>query len=116
MVAMSSAVERAIQVLYGNEGAAKAIEEMKRENVGQADPSADASFTANQLGEDSISNAPTIRLVNSIIERAITERASDIHIEPTEAELKIRMRIDGLLRDILNVPRELQSSVGHERP
>ena len=112
MVAMSSAVERAIQVLYGNEGAAKAIEDMKREGLGQGEAGqTDAVFAANQIGDDAVSNAPTIRLVNSIIERSITERASDIHIEPGEAELKIRMRIDGLLRDILNVPRELQNSV-----
>ena len=112
MVALSSAIERAIQVLYGNEGAAKAIEEMKREAAVQADGgAADLAFAANQLGEDSVNNAPAIRFVNSVIERAITERASDIHFEPGESELKIRMRIDGLLRDILNVPRELQSSV-----
>ena len=113
MVAMSSAVERAIAVLYGNEGAAKAIEDMKREAAGQGGvemEDASNSFAANQLGDD-VSNAPTIRLVNSILERAINERASDIHIEPGEAELKIRMRIDGLLREILNVPRELQNSV-----
>ena len=81
MVAMSAAVERAIQVLYGNEGAAKAIEEMKRE--------------AAASGE----------------ERAVTERASDIHMEPRETEFSVRMRIDGLLRDILTVPRELQAAV-----
>jgi len=113
MVATASAVERAIQVLYGNEGAAKAIEEMKREAAASGDttPTADAAFVANQLGDDAVNSAPTIRLVNSIIERAITERASDIHLEPREGELQIRMRIDGLMRDILTVPKDLQPSV-----
>ena len=111
MVATSSAVERSIQVLYGNEGAAKAIEEMKREAASESGVSVDSAFVANQLGDDAVSSAPTIRLVNSIIERAITERASDIHIEPGEAELIVRMRIDGMLRDILTVPSELQASV-----
>ncbi len=113
MVATSAAVDRAIQVLYGNEGAAKAIEEMRREAAasGDAQPSQDSAFVSNQLGDDSINNAPTIRLVNSIIERAINERASDIHIEPRETDLHIRMRIDGLMRPILTVPRDLQSSV-----
>ena len=41
--------------------------------------------------------APTIRFVNSVIERAITERASDIHLEPQEGEMVVRMRIDGVL-------------------
>ena len=113
MVAMSSAVERAIQVLYGNEGAAKAIEEMKREAAITGDNSVavDAAFTSNQVGEESANQAPAIRLVNAIIERAVTERASDIHMEPRETEFSVRMRIDGLLRDILTVPRELQAAV-----
>ena len=113
MVAMSSAVERAIQVLYGNEGAAKAIEEMKREAAasGENTVSMDSAFAANQVGEESANQAPAIRLVNAIIERAVTERASDIHMEPRETEFSVRMRIDGLLRDILTVPRELQAAV-----
>ncbi len=113
MVAMSSAVDRAIQVLYGNEGAAKAIEEMKREAAvtGEGAVVLDQSFAANQVGEESANQAPAIRLVNAIIERAVTERASDIHMEPRETEFSIRMRIDGLLRDILTVPRELQAAV-----
>ena len=113
MVAMTSAVERAIQVLYGNEGAAKAIEEMRREAAagGETTAAVDTAFSGNTVGEDSISQAPAIRLVNAIIERAVTERASDIHMEPRETEFSIRMRIDGLLRDILTVPRELQAAV-----
>ncbi len=113
MVATSAAVERSIQVLYGNEGAAKAIEEMKREQAAsQQEVSVpDAAFVSNQLGDDSVNNAPTIRLVNAIIERAITERASDIHLEPRENELQVRMRIDGLMRYIMTVPRDLQGSV-----
>ena len=113
MVALPAAVERAIQVLYGNEGAAKAIEEMKREAAatGEGSVMLDSAFTVNQVGEDTANQAPAIRLVNAIIERAITERASDIHMEPRESELSIRMRIDGFLRDILTVPRELQAAV-----
>ena len=113
MVAKASAIEHSIQVLYGNEGAAKAIEEMKREAVASGDiaTSTDAAFVSNQLGDDAVNSAPTIRLVNSIIERAINERASDIHIEPRETEMQVRMRIDGMMRDILTIPKELQNSV-----
>lgn len=113
MIAMSSAIERAIQVLYGNVGAAKAIEEMKKEYAASddAEDTGDAAFAASFVGDESANQAPAIRLVNSIISRAVTERASDIHVEPREEQLSVRMRIDGLLRDILTVPRELQSSV-----
>ncbi|MBR3570927.1 MAG: Flp pilus assembly complex ATPase component TadA [Oscillibacter sp.] len=114
MVATADGVEHAIQILYSNENAAKAIEDMKREaaasgeNVG---PALDMNFVTTQLGDDSVNSAPTIRLVNSMIERAIQERASDIHIEPRETGLYVRMRIDGVMQEILTVPKDIQSSV-----
>ena len=113
MVATAAAVERAIQVLYGNEGAAKAIEEMRREAAakGETVAAVEAAFAANRIGDDSVSSAPTIRLVNSILERAVNEHASDIHMEAHEKEMKVRMRIDGVLHEILTVPKELQASV-----
>lgn len=113
MVSTSSAIEHAIAILYGNEGAAKAIEEMKREVAasGDTDFGEESAFVSNQLDDDSVNNAPTIRLVNSIIERAIAERASDIHLEPHEEEMIVRMRVDGVMRDILTVPKNLQRSV-----
>ena len=112
MIATASAIEHSITILYGNEGAARAIEEMKREAAASGESLVtDSAFVSNQLGEDAVNSAPTIRLVNSIIERAITERASDIHIEPRENELQVRMRIDGLMRSILSVPKNLQASV-----
>lgn len=53
--------------------------------------------------------APIIRLVNSLFAQAIKERASDIHIEPFEQELLIRLRIDGLLYDSFSPPKAIQS-------
>ncbi len=113
MVATASSIDHAIQTLYSNENAARAIEEMKREAAANGENAAvvDSAFVTNQLGDDSVNSAPTIRLVNSIIERAVNERASDIHIEPHEDGLQVRMRIDGMMRDILNVPKDLQSPV-----
>ena len=112
MVANAVSVERAIMVLYGNEGAARAIEEMRREfaQSGEITETPTQSFAANDM-DDPANSAPTIRLVNSIVERAVTERASDIHLEPRETEMVVRMRIDGLMRQILTVPRDLQKSV-----
>ena len=111
MVATNDSVMRAIMTLYGNEGAARAIEEMKRD-ARAAGTDDGGSFQTSTLGDDAdAQSAPTVRLVNSIIERAATERASDIHLEPREADLHVRMRIDGVLRTILTVPKELQASV-----
>ncbi|MEE0955968.1 MAG: GspE/PulE family protein [Eubacterium sp.] len=103
MIATKAAVDHAINVLYGNEGAAEAIAQMR----------AEAGISNSQVNtiEEETENAPTIRLVNSIIERAVNERASDIHFEPTKGDMVIRMRIDGRLHKILTVPSELQDSV-----
>ena len=108
MIATHRATEQAISRLYGSEGTARVIEEMKRE-AGSAGP----DIVPAQLAKDSDSSegAPTIRFVNSLIERAFAERASDIHLEPQEGEMVVRMRIDGLLRRVLTVPAELQSTV-----
>lgn len=110
MIATEEAVERAIATLYGNEGAARAIEEMERAGAGDISPSA-AFVTSTLGGEEDAQSAPTIRLVNTIIERAATERASDIHLEPREGDLTVRMRIDGLLREIMTVPKSLHGPV-----
>ena len=104
MIAGNAAVVRAINTLYGNEGAAEAMAQMRAE----AGISPEAVTAAEDESKD---NAPTIRLVNSIIERAVRENASDIHWEPGEEELVIRMRIDGKLHRILTIPRNLQDSV-----
>lgn len=58
---------------------------------------------------DEASDAPIIKLVNLILSGAIKDRASDIHIEPYSGNLKIRYRIDGVLYDILSMPRRIQS-------
>jgi general secretion pathway protein E len=58
---------------------------------------------------DDTSDAPIIKLVNLVLAQAIKDRASDIHIEPYAASLKIRYRIDGMLYNLLNLPRRIQS-------
>ena len=58
---------------------------------------------------DETSDAPIIKLVNLLFSGAIKDRASDIHVEPYSANLKVRYRIDGILYDILNLPRRIQS-------
>ncbi|MGB5217223.1 MAG: type II secretion system ATPase GspE [Smithella sp.] len=58
---------------------------------------------------DETSDAPIIRLVNLILSGALKDRASDIHVEPYSGILKIRYRIDGILYDILSLPRRIES-------
>ncbi len=55
--------------------------------------------------------APVIRFVNSVIFRAVKEKASDIHIEPFEKETMIRFRVDGVLHDILHQPKKVHAAL-----
>ena len=107
-IAYASAVERAILVLYENEGATIAIEQMKQER------GIDATFeeVAKQSDVTSKSSAaPTVKLVNSILERSLAEGASDIHIEPRENDMIVRIRVDGRLNQMLTIPKGLQDAV-----
>ena len=109
MIATRRAVEQAIATLYGNEGTARAIEEMKREaGSNQTDI---VPVQMSKAVDNGAAEAPSIRFVNSVIERAITECASDIHLEPQEGEMVVRMRIDGVLRRVFTVPANLQATV-----
>lgn len=55
--------------------------------------------------------APTIRVVQSILKKAVASRASDIHIEPEENQMVVRFRIDGVLQRVITLPKEIQAAI-----
>ena len=63
------------------------------------------------LEPDSVNNAPIVRLISSLIEQAITQRASDIHIEPMAEDIRVRMRIDGILQTMMTIPGEAYTAI-----
>ena len=56
-------------------------------------------------------DAPVIKLVNTLMFRAVKEKASDIHVEPYEKDMVVRFRIDGVLFDIFKPPKKLQNAI-----
>jgi type IV pilus assembly protein PilB len=58
-----------------------------------------------------VEDAPIVKFVNLLITQAINDRASDIHLEPTERELRVRFRIDGVLHEIMRSPKNIQAGV-----
>ncbi len=58
-----------------------------------------------------VEEAPIVKLVNTLITRAVNERASDLHIEPGERDLRVRFRIDGVLHEIMTTPRSVSGAV-----
>jgi type IV pilus assembly protein PilB len=59
----------------------------------------------------STSDAPLVRYVNLLLNQAISDNASDIHVEPSENNIRIRFRIDGVLKEMAPAPKEIQSAV-----
>ena len=98
-------IDHGIQKLYGVEGVKRAIEDMERRSLTQKEK--------NEIPKEQEQRemAPAIRLVNSILERAALEQASDIHLEPQEDQMTVRMRIDGILHPVLAVPSSMQAAV-----
>ncbi len=87
---------------------------------GEAAPEGDSDGSIEILTQDEedvehlrdmASEAPVIRLVNQTLSRAVEQRASDIHVEPFENELRVRFRIDGVLHDQDPPPRNLTSAI-----
>ena len=106
MITTADGIERANASLYGGEGAQRAIQDMRREApVTQQESAADAVVELNETA------ALTVRLVNSIIERAAAENASDIHLDPCADCIRVRMRIDGVMCPVMTVPSDLYASV-----
>lgn len=103
-----SEIDEYIDKFYGKEAAInKIIEDLGEVTL---DISDDNEENVDHL-KDLASEAPIIKLVNLMISRAIESRASDIHIEPFESEVKIRYRIDGVLNDVESTPKKLQPAI-----
>ncbi|MEV7971881.1 ATPase, T2SS/T4P/T4SS family [Cellulomonas sp. NPDC089187] len=73
----------------------------------QAPAEADLSRIGDVVDDD----APIVRYVNLLVTQAISDRASDIHIEPTEHDLRVRYRIDGVLHEMQRSPKQIQGGV-----
>ena len=107
LVAVPAELEAAIDRLYGC-GPGETTEDGEGAEI---DGDFDAVDTDVERLRDLASEAPVIRLVNQIVSRAVEARASDIHIEPFENGLKVRFRIDGLLREVEVLPARLRPAV-----
>jgi type IV pilus assembly protein PilB len=86
-------------------GARAAFEEAEELLVAEEEESTDLEE------EDGISDAPLVRLVNSIIFQAAEDGASDVHFEPQEDALLVRFRIDGVLQEVQRIPKRLMAGV-----
>ncbi len=108
MVATPSDVAYAIEKYYGNEQSAKLAETFSQE---RQEKDKKLKGDKKEEGNEEVDNSPIVLLVNKIIEQAVNERASDIHIEALEDQVRVRYRIDGAMQEVMRYPKDLQSAI-----
>lgn len=105
LVTTSARLQDAINRVYEKSTSAlDGLDDIEGEEYDLDDPVIDLL----ESGED---DAPVIKLVNTLLFRAVKEKASDIHVEPYERDMVVRFRVDGVLYDIYKPPKKLQNAI-----
>jgi type IV pilus assembly protein PilB len=103
VVATANDVEQAIAKFSG---AGDQVEALASEAVEAIEREEDLSDV-----EAAVEDAPIVKLVQAIMNQAVTDRASDVHIEPTEKDVRVRFRVDGVLHEVMHSPKSIQGGL-----
>jgi len=112
-IASKRDIEDAINLIYKKREETQILEVLKdlqEQNLEIQEQAAEEKIDLESLKRQ-VEDAPIVKLVDYILSNAISKRASDIHVEPTEKKLTIRYRIDGVLHEVLSPPKQLQSAI-----
>ncbi|MEI6438106.1 MAG: GspE/PulE family protein [Candidatus Omnitrophota bacterium] len=110
VMATPSQIKDAVDRFYGGADQGSVAEISKNIDVGDFEIIADTK-EEDGADVDGSEQAPVIRMVNLVLKEALRQRASDVHMEPTEGHMRVRYRVDGVLVDVLEIPRESQGAV-----
>lgn len=102
VIATEEEIDEAFQRTTNISQSAKEVFDLFRPEEGEIDEEDSKQY----LGD-----APGVRLANMILEQAIKQKASDIHLEPDEEGMRVRYRIDGILQEIMQIPKNLRNDV-----
>lgn len=112
VMSTDSEIMKAIDNYYGSSMAATVTDISKDIDIEELEIVTEKEHEENiDSIVDESEKAPIIRMVNLVIKEALRQRASDIHIEPNPDNVRVRYRIDGILQDILQVPKENQNAI-----
>ncbi len=113
---LANRIQRPLKVFMASESGVRHVLDQYRTDLSSVDEAAEASQVEANL--DSVKDVKTIvqdspisKALSTILEYAVKSRASDIHIEPLEATLKIRCRVDGVLREIMQLPKSIEPAL-----
>ena len=105
VVATAADVTTAIRK-YNNMG--DQVEQLAGEASSAAD---DDDMHLDAMPDTAVEDAPIVKLVHMLLTRAVGERASDVHIEPTERDVRVRFRVDGVLHEVMRSPKNIQGGL-----
>jgi type IV pilus assembly protein PilB len=101
VVATAADVEQAIAKFAGMDGQVEALASQASEQL----------ETDEEQLESALEEAPIVKLVQAIMTQAVGDRASDVHIEPSERDVRVRFRVDGVLHDVMHSPKNIQGGL-----
>ena len=113
---LANRIQRPLKVFMASEAGVRHVLDQYRTDLSSVDKAAEASqeeAKADEAGDVKtiVQDSPISQALSKILEYAIKSRASDIHIEPLEAALKIRCRVDGVLREIMQLPKSIEPAL-----
>lgn len=113
---LSNLIQRPLKVFMASEAGIRHIIDQYSADLSSVDEAAEVSQQEAELQEASniktiVQDSPISRALSTILEYAVKSRASDVHIEPLESSLKIRCRVDGVLREIMQLPKAIEPAL-----
>lgn len=113
---LANRIQRPLKVFMASEAGVRHVLDQYRTDLSSVDQAAKASQAEEQAQEARdvktiVQDSPISQALSKILEYAVKSRASDIHIEPLENSLKIRCRIDGVLREIMQLPKSIEPAL-----
>ena len=105
MLATRTGIMDTIHATYGRESAQQAAQELNADLAGE-----ELEGLSDEISE-AVNSAPVVKLVNSMIDMAIRQGSSDIHIEPMEDRIRVRIRIDGVMQEVMSSPINAKDAI-----
>ena len=112
---LANRIQRPLKVFMASEAGVRHVLDQYKTDLSSVDVAAQASQEEQRTESSDIKtivqDSPISRALSTILEYAVKARASDIHIEPLEKALKIRCRIDGVLREVMQLPKSIEPAL-----
>ena len=113
---LANRIQRPLKVFMASEAGVRHVLDQYKTDLSSVDAAAEASQSEAATEESKdiktiVQDSPISRALSTILEYAVKSRASDIHIEPLEKALKIRCRVDGVLREVMQLPKSIEPAL-----